>query len=92
MILDTNVLIRLERELRKGEAGPATQFLENLPQRLQLTCPFIFVAGHHPSTDGLGVGGVRGVADRQHTRGSQKPPMPDGWTKRIRRVRDHSII
>ena len=32
MILDTNVLIRLERELRKGEAGPATQFLESLPQ------------------------------------------------------------
>ncbi len=32
MILDTNVLIRLERELRKGEAGPATKFLESLPQ------------------------------------------------------------
>ena len=32
MILDTNVLIRLERELRKGESGPATQFLESLPQ------------------------------------------------------------
>ena len=32
MILDTNVLIRLERELRKGETGPVTHFLECLPQ------------------------------------------------------------
>lgn len=32
MILDTNVLIRLERELNKGKIGPAAQFLENLPQ------------------------------------------------------------
>jgi tRNA(fMet)-specific endonuclease VapC len=32
VILDTNVLIRLERELRKGETGPATSFLEKLPQ------------------------------------------------------------
>jgi predicted nucleic acid-binding protein len=32
MILDTNILIRLERELNKREIGPATQFLENLPE------------------------------------------------------------
>ena len=31
MILDTNVLIRLERELRKQESGPATRFMEQLP-------------------------------------------------------------
>ncbi|MGJ8634119.1 MAG: type II toxin-antitoxin system VapC family toxin [Luteolibacter sp.] len=32
MILDTNVLIKLERELKKGEEGPATRFLKKLPQ------------------------------------------------------------
>lgn len=32
MILDTNVLIRLERELKGGESGPAVRFLEDLPQ------------------------------------------------------------
>ena len=32
MIFDTNVLIRLERELKKGETGPVTEFLEKLPQ------------------------------------------------------------
>ncbi len=31
MILDTNILIRLERELKMGVSGPAIQFLEGLP-------------------------------------------------------------
>lgn len=31
VILDTNVLIRLERELRKRDRGPATQYMEQLP-------------------------------------------------------------
>ena len=30
MILNTNVLIRLERELKKREIGPATRFLGSL--------------------------------------------------------------
>ena len=32
VILDTNVLIRLERELKKRESGSVVRFLENLPQ------------------------------------------------------------
>lgn len=32
MILDTNILIRLERELKKKENGPVTLFMNSLPQ------------------------------------------------------------
>jgi len=32
MILDTNILIRLERELKKNENGPVTLFMNSLPQ------------------------------------------------------------
>jgi tRNA(fMet)-specific endonuclease VapC len=31
VILDTNILIRLERELKKRERGSATRFMEQLP-------------------------------------------------------------
>ena len=31
VILDTNILVRLERELRRGEEGAATQFLTAQP-------------------------------------------------------------
>ncbi|MEM9080740.1 MAG: type II toxin-antitoxin system VapC family toxin [Verrucomicrobiota bacterium] len=38
MILDTNLLIRLERELRRGERGVATAFFEGLEEtRLCIT-------------------------------------------------------
>ena len=41
MIFDTNILIRLEREIRRGKDGSAIRFIENLPETRMCITPTI---------------------------------------------------
>jgi tRNA(fMet)-specific endonuclease VapC len=41
MILDTNVLVKLERETRRGMRGPASRFVDSLPETRFCVTPTI---------------------------------------------------